>query len=755
MRLTLAFWAIALTLLSEAFAKKLVVPLYLHNDILCYTGTTASLNQLTFTDAASAKTKTKRAKDASAVAKTACKSKFYTNSLALSLSKYCPNYVEYGWSAFTTTCAASNVTVKDIDVVIGAVDTSKVTEANVFGSSTKINGTVILDQHSFDMGYKTMHHVFGWSIYILVALALFIGLFRRIYSSYLTHLIVSAGATHHSEVAPSNSFWSRTNDKYMRWLGMPSLFSKRHVSSYGWFSLPTRLEGLCIFIYCAVNIIYDMAAYNLFKENFNFLNDTGHALGRYIADRTGVGCIYHIPLLWILAGRNDFLLWITGWSFASMNIFHRWVARICTFQAIAHSIAWTYVDWYKLSDMFPRMYWRAGVAAAVTMSLLAFPLSIKPLRDRYYEVFLIAHIVFALTTLVLCFFHLTKFSGQYDSFLWVCVGVWCFDRFVRYVRIGVLSYKAAAGDNSELISTGGANGLIRLTVTSSTRFTPKPGQHFYLYTPKSIKPWENHPFTLASWEAGPKGETRLHFLIGTKAGATRRLRKQVEAAQAGKAASCRVLVEGPYGHSCPVQRYDQALFIAGGSGITASLPYLHDLAERAATGKTVTKRATLVWVIKNNEYAEDVLAHELARMQGVEGFEFSLHIYITASSGLSTPLIQEAKAQHIPFSDDTAPGSSTGSSRNSTDSPDSSSVDNNEKRRPSFSEGIHTGRPEMSKVLADSLRKLVGSETLAVMACGPGEMMDDMRKAVCASYGTGEGQVASSRLEYFEESFSW
>lgn len=38
-------------------------------------------------------------------------------------------------------------------------------------------------------------------------------------------------------------------------------------------------------------------------------------LARYVADRTGIMSFYNLPLLWLLAGRNDFLLWITGWSY--------------------------------------------------------------------------------------------------------------------------------------------------------------------------------------------------------------------------------------------------------------------------------------------------------------------------------------------------------------------------------------------------------------------------------------------------------
>lgn len=71
-------------------------------------------------------------------------------------------------------------------------------------------------------------------------------------------------------------------------------------------------------------------------------------LVRYIADRTGIMSFYNLPLLWLLAGRNDVFMWLTGFSYrassfrvwlmpASCNLFHKWVARIATLQAIAHS----------------------------------------------------------------------------------------------------------------------------------------------------------------------------------------------------------------------------------------------------------------------------------------------------------------------------------------------------------------------------------------------------------------------------------
>lgn len=59
---------------------------------------------------------------------------------------------------------------------------------------------------------------------------------------------------------------------------------------------------------------------------------------RYSADRTGIMSFANFPLLFLFGGRNNILIWATGWSFATFNVFHRHVARIATLQAVAHSV---------------------------------------------------------------------------------------------------------------------------------------------------------------------------------------------------------------------------------------------------------------------------------------------------------------------------------------------------------------------------------------------------------------------------------
>lgn len=92
-----------------------------------------------------------------------------------------------------------------------------------------------------------------------------------------------------------------------------------------------------------------------------------------------------------------------------------------------------------------------------------------------------------------------------------------------------------------------------------------------------------------------------------------------------------VLLEGPYGTSHPVERYERVLLIAGGSGITAVLPYVFELARREAPAKDVT----VVWMVHEAGPAEDVLVNELR--QSAIGHA-NVDVWVTSGSeSTSTP----------------------------------------------------------------------------------------------------------------------
>jgi hypothetical protein len=58
----------------------------------------------------------------------------------------------------------------------------------------------------------------------------------------------------------------------------------------------------------------------------------------YVLFRTGVYAYIMAPLLFLFAGRNNILLWLTNWSHSTFLVLHRWIARIFTLQAILHSV---------------------------------------------------------------------------------------------------------------------------------------------------------------------------------------------------------------------------------------------------------------------------------------------------------------------------------------------------------------------------------------------------------------------------------
>jgi len=105
-------------------------------------------------------------------------------------------------------------------------------------------------------------------------------------------------------------------------------------------NVPLRLETLTLFAYFAINFILCAVSYDVFSDNL-YYPDTASQFWRYFADRTGYLAYTNLPILWLFAIRNNILIWLTGWDFATYNRFHRWVARIATLEAILHSIGYT------------------------------------------------------------------------------------------------------------------------------------------------------------------------------------------------------------------------------------------------------------------------------------------------------------------------------------------------------------------------------------------------------------------------------
>ena len=87
-------------------------------------------------------------------------------------------------------------------------------------------------------------------------------------------------------------------------------------------------------------------AFLLLVFHFCYPNDelsnlpfSGHTQNwRRVSNRASSLAMANMPTLFLFAGRNNLLLWITGASYSTFNLFHRWTARVVTAEALVHTV---------------------------------------------------------------------------------------------------------------------------------------------------------------------------------------------------------------------------------------------------------------------------------------------------------------------------------------------------------------------------------------------------------------------------------
>jgi predicted ferric reductase len=367
---------------------------------------------------------------------------------------------------------------------------------------------------------------------------------------------------------------------------------------------PTMGQGLYIVMFIILNILLSAVSYKGFGQPDPWGFTRREEILAYVGYRTGHISFALLPLTVLFSSRNNFLLWITNWPFSTFLVLHRWVARICTVQAIVHSITLlaTYVGTGTYYTDVHKPYWIWGIVATLCLVILLAQ-SVAWFRRASYEIFLILHVLLAVFTIAGCWYHVYYWKGLtgiYEIWIYMVSAVWFFDRLIRSLRVA-------------------KNGILRATVTELSpdtvrvdvpglRWLSKPGQHAYIYFPtlKPIRGWENHPFSIThtallhsqipghvgsggsiqgrsldsnDLEEGIKTprETVVHQPVGADS-ITIYIKKQT-----GMTSLLRnrtglpVLLDGPYGGNSidEVLKCDRVLLIGGGIGITGLLPWIH------------------------------------------------------------------------------------------------------------------------------------------------------------------------------------
>jgi predicted ferric reductase len=271
-------------------------------------------------------------------------------------------------------------------------------------------------------------------------------------------------------------------------------------------------------------------------------------------------------------------------------------------------------------------------------------------------------------------------------------------------------------------------GMTRIEVSAPQDFEYSPGQHCFLRFP-ALSLLDNHPFTIASTPpgcaTGGKKARELLFMARTHSGFTKKLSNSSRSTPENPLFAW---VDGPYGGiSRHIEsQYDTLVLIAGGSGITACLPWIKYIVEAQESRAT---RVALRWAVKDKshlgwaeEFLEEVRTFEQNSKQRLE---VSIQFFVTGSP--------DSKVKNIATASDV---NKKEKAENKTLSigASNSSIDSHSPPN------CYYKRPDMKEIMSEEIRR--GGKVF-VIGCGPEAMRIDLSNAVAEA----QANVFSSRAQ--------
>ena len=229
------------------------------------------------------------------------------------------------------------------------------------------------------------------------------------------------------------------------------------------------------------------------------------------------------------------------------------------------------------------------------MILIVATTSLLFIRRFFFEFFLKTHLLLVILLNCLLWFHVNlgintpTISLSIASFLWV---------FQTSFWIGHLLYRNACGTSRKghAIHSLGPNlpvEAVLLNVNLCRPWTVTPGQYVYVTVPSRHRGGiQAHPYLIAwSLEDSNKTSTDISLLIECRDGFSRQLRLSTEHPSS-------LILDGPYGKTIDLDRFDKVLMIASGVGIAAHLLAIRHLLKAHDSRKARVRRLTLVWILE-------------------------------------------------------------------------------------------------------------------------------------------------------------
>lgn len=432
-----------------------------------------------------------------------------------------------------------------------------------------------------------------------------------------------------------------------------------------------------------------------------------------IGYRTGFMSISQLPMIILLAGKNNLIGYLTGVSHERLNWFHRWFSRILWLTVTIHMCFW-FRSWgryhFIVAQLKENTYARTGFSSWIVLTFMLLTSS-KPIRVHGYEIFLPLHLCTWAGFIAAVYYHA---PDEVKAWVWVPIGLFCFDRLSRaaimvFNNIRFSSCSCRRKDNSPLWANRAnfiplSGGVTKITILNPS-FTWKPGCHIFLGC-HSLAPFQSHPFTIASIPA----DGALELFVRAEKGATRRFFKYAseqaslvsDADNSRPAAGKMVTIEGPYGTIRDLRQFDSVVLIAGGIGATYTVPLLRDIihgwkiacsiapsgdsTDRNLKTNIVTRNIRFIWIVKSRtqltwfgkELRTAVYDLERCRAQKPETqVKLGISVYLTCDEALS-----ESPEDETRISSKLGGKYASGASTLSESSEDRLSLSNNKEKTP-------------------------------------------------------------------------
>ncbi|PBK78328.1 hypothetical protein ARMSODRAFT_947219 [Armillaria solidipes] len=407
-----------------------------------------------------------------------------------------------------------------------------------------------------------------------------------------------------------------------------------------------------------------------------------------------------LPFLIVFGHKINFIGTLIGSSHEKMQVLHQGVAGLHLYMSLVHTISMTIRSNRERGINYDfhhnYAYWTGFVALAPLIWLCCASLPI--FRKAAYECFWILHLAAVGVYFGFLWLHCWKYlDGGYYMYATFAVFGWGVVLRVAYMFYVNLHVHVARVHVT-------SSGMLHLSIPTKLRWSP--GQHVFLRF-LSVRPFESHPFSITSIQSGNDQPSDMSFFIVPMKGFTSSLKEYCK--RAGGRRDLFVLLDGPFGHTTPELRaFDNALLIAGGSGIAYILPVFQDLVrcnKGEVSAKTRCSKIELIWVVRSRAQYQKMEKYVSETINDIHDGGVSVSFFVTGKDAGSEGM--ESKS-----------GS------------DDDLVNDIKEKSPSeaLSAPWHTGRPKLLDIIRERSQTWEGR--VAVTTCGSESMISDVSNAV-------------------------